>query len=86
MNAKGLDSDAAENALESSCSHEKEYESAISAAAKKLKTLIREKDPVKKSAKLSRFLVSRGFDYDLTRDVVKKVLAQDDFYVDDAAH
>lgn len=77
MNAKGLDEEALENALELSCSREKEYESALSAASKKLKTLIGEEDPGKKRAKLSRFLVSRGFDYDLTMEVVKKVLVLD---------
>lgn len=79
MNAKGFDEDVLDHALESSCSREKEYESALSSALKKLKTLIKE-DPAKKRVKLSRFLVSRGFDYDLTREVVNKVLAQYDSF------
>lgn len=77
LNEKGFDEKDSEIALEACCSYDQELFSAFSAASKKMKSLNKD-DSSKIRVKLSRFLVSRGFDYEITRDVVNRLMDQVD--------
>ena len=47
---------------------------------KKLNTIIKsEKDSYKISGKLYRFLISKGYGYDIVKEVVKEVILLDEF-------
>ena len=75
---KGLDEQEIENALET-IDKDKEKEVALELAKKKYITISkRETDKYKLWNKLSRFLVSRGYDYSLVKDVVKEVVNVED--------
>lgn len=75
MSAKGIEDNAYENAISLACSYEEEFKSALSAATKKMGSLGSETDIIRIKAKLSRFLVGRGFSYDISRDVVNEIIS-----------
>lgn len=50
------------------------YAILLKETAKKLRDLTRETDPWKKRAKLQRYLMSKGFEFDLIQEAVKEVL------------
>jgi regulatory protein len=49
------------------------YAILLKETAKKLRDLSRESDPWKKRAKLQRYLMSKGFEFDLIQEAVKEV-------------
>ena len=49
------------------------YAILLKETAKKLRDLTRETDPWKKRAKLQRYLMSKGFEFDLIQEAVKEV-------------
>ena len=53
---------------------EKEYINTLQESAEKKSKLIKEKHPLKKKYKLMTFLVGKGFENDLVRGVVEKML------------
>lgn len=53
---------------------EKEYMNTLRELAEKKSKFIKEKHPLKKKYKLMSFLTQRGFESDLVRDTVEKVL------------
>ncbi len=69
---KGIDKEISESKL-NEISDEEETERAYELGLKKLKS-IKEEDTLKKSNKLSNFLIYRGFDYDTVKKVVSKIL------------
>lgn len=77
---KGLNDTLIEQEI-SKINSEEEEETAYYLANKKYNILIkREKDNYKLSQKLYRFLVTRGYSYEIASKVIKKLLNQDDFY------
>lgn len=53
---------------------------ALNLAKKKIITIRKsESDNFKASGKLYRFLMSKGYSYDVVKDVVKEVMTVDDF-------
>lgn len=78
MQQKGLDGEDFEKAIGSDCWLENELNSAITAGSKKIRS-IKDEDQSKIRIKLSRFLVSRGFDYDITREAVKIIMEENGF-------
>jgi len=77
---KGLSNNIIEEII-SKLDSAKEEEIAYNLANKKYNLLVkREKDKYKLSQKLYRFLVTKGYSYDIAVKVTKKLLNQDDFY------
>jgi len=77
---KGLNDTLIEQEI-SKINSEEEEETAYYLANKKYNILIkREKDNYKLSQKLYRFLVTRGYSYEIASKVIKKLLNQDNFY------
>jgi len=76
---KGISKELIEEHLSNS-NKENEKDVAFNLAKKKV-GLIRKKenDKYKISGKLYRYLISKGYDYDITNQVVKEVIALDDF-------
>ena len=74
LRARGVDEELVAKAVEE-ITPEEEYESAVAAAAGKLRLLTREKDFRKKREKLFRFLISRGFPPSLCGRVVSEELS-----------
>lgn len=75
MIKKGLDRDLIQSTIEEFDSVDDQFERAIEALSKKMRSLSRESDPWKKREKAYRFLVSRGF----SGGVVSKVIDETDF-------
>lgn len=71
---KGIDREIAEKAMREVSSDENQVAIAIAAAKRKLERLSDERDE-KKKEKLSAFLVSRGFEWEVVRKVVNKLLS-----------
>ncbi len=80
LRAKGVDAETIASAVNRQM--EAEPEALQSALDFKLRTLTRETDPRKKREKLFRFLVSRGFPFDLIRDALEKLDLSDEDGVD----
>lgn len=78
IHQKGLDGEDFEKAIGSACWLENELSSAITAGSKKIRS-IKDEDQSKIRIKLSRFLVSRGFDYETTREAVKIIMEENGF-------
>lgn len=58
----------------------KEKESALNVARKKYESIRKkESDKYKLSGKLYKFLISRGYGYEIVTDVVKKIMSLDEF-------
>lgn len=75
---KGIDPDEIEANLEN-LNKDDEINVAIELAKKKYSQLVlRESDVYKLSNKLCRFLIGRGYDYSLVKDVTKKVINVED--------
>ena len=74
LRARGVDEELVTRAVEE-ITPEEEYDSAVSAAAGKMRLLTREKDMRKKREKLFRFLFSRGFPPSLCSRVVSEQLS-----------
>ncbi|WP_168198341.1 regulatory protein RecX [Crassaminicella thermophila] len=70
---KGMDIELIENIITEELDRETEYENALSLAQKKVKT-IKDTDKRKIYEKLGRYLVYRGYDYDIIRKVIDIVL------------
>lgn len=80
LKKKGIDEEKIEETL-NSFNEEDEKMAAMELAEKKYKQLIkRENDKYKLWNKLCRFLVSRGYNYGLSKEVVKKILSVDETY------
>lgn len=70
---KGIDKDTIENTLES-MDNSVEEETAYNLAIKKYRILSKkENDKYKLNQKLIRFLLGKGYDYGLIKNVIKKV-------------
>ncbi len=69
---KGVDREITDDKLKE-ISDEEEFERAYELGLKKLKS-IKEEDTRKKSGKLSKYLIYRGFDYDTVKKVIEKIL------------
>lgn len=69
---KGIDRETTDNKL-NEISDEEEFERAYELAMKKMKS-IKDEDTLKKSSKLSNFLIYRGFDYETVKKVVERIL------------
>lgn len=77
---KGLDDNLIEKEIAKIDSDEEE-DIAYNLANKKYNILRkRENDNYKLSQKLYRFILSKGYSYDIASKVIKKLLKQDDFY------
>lgn len=75
---KGISSDIIDNVIEE-ISVDDEKEVAFELAKKKYKSLLRsEKDRYKLWNKLCRYLVGRGYDYSISKDVTNQVLDMED--------
>ncbi|PRR81952.1 recombination regulator RecX [Clostridium vincentii] len=75
---KGIDPNEIEDNL-TNINKEQEKDVALELVKKKYSQLVnREKDIYKISSKLYRFLVGRGYDYTLAKDVIKKTMNMDD--------
>ncbi|MBS4033774.1 MAG: regulatory protein RecX [Ignavibacterium sp.] len=78
---KGIAADIIKNAVKNYTDAESQQASATDLAKKKLNFIAkRENDKNKIKQKLIAFLLSRGFDYDIARDSVSKVIIDDDDY------
>lgn len=78
---KGISADIINNVLKNYADAESQQTTAADLAKKKLNLIAkRENDKKKIKQKLSAFLLSRGFDYDIARDAVRKVIMDDDDY------
>ena len=76
---KGVSKEIIEKEL-SNVDKEDEKSTALNLAKKKIITIKKsESDNYKVSGKLYRFLISKGYSYDVVKDVVKEVMALDDF-------
>lgn len=76
---KGIAKEIIEDEL-SKLNNENEKNTAINLAKKKLKSIEKkENDNYKISGKLYRYLMSKGYTYDVTKDVVKEIMSLDDF-------
>lgn len=73
LRARGVEQELLESALEQ-ITPEDEENAARSAAAGKLRLLVREKDIRKKKEKLFRFMISRGFAPELAGRIVREVM------------
>ncbi|ATD55304.1 recombination regulator RecX [Clostridium chauvoei] len=77
---KGISEDLIKNQI-SNIDENAEREVAYSLALKKYNLLIkREQDNYKLSQKLYRFLLSKGYSYDVTSEIVKKVTSNEEIY------
>ena len=77
LRTRGISEEELSEALEK-LTPENESAAARSAAAGKLRLLVREKDKRKKREKLFRFLISRGFSPDLVHSTVSELLAEEE--------
>lgn len=78
---KGISSELIDKALKSYSTPESENETASALAKKKLSIITkRESDPQKVKQKLLSYLVSRGFQYELSFEVIQKLLGVRDEY------
>lgn len=79
---KGVSPDIVNKVLKSFADSESQLESAIDVAKKKLNLISKkESDKKKIKQKLSAFLLSRGFDYEISRDAVNKlIIKEEDYY------
>ena len=77
LRTRGISEEELSEALEK-LTPENESAAARSAAAGKLRLLVREKDKRKKREKLFRFLISRGFSPDLVLSTVSELLAEEE--------
>ncbi len=60
--------------------HDEEKKAALTIGRKKYESIIKkESDTYKLSGKLYRFLISRGYAYDIVKDVVKEIMSLDEF-------
>lgn len=76
---KGVSKEVIEKEL-SNVDREEEKISALNLAKKKINTIMkRETDTYKISGKLYRFLMTKGFNYELVKEVVKEVMSLDEF-------
>lgn len=76
---KGIDPDEIEANL-TILNKNEEINVALELAKKKYSQIVlRESDKYKLSDKLCRFLIGRGYDYALVKDVIKKVINSEDF-------
>src|SRR5471030_1666917 len=76
---KGIAKEIIEDEL-SKLNKESEKNTAINLAKKKLKSIEKkESDNYKISGKLYNYLMSKGYTYDVTKDVVKEIMSLDDF-------
>lgn len=76
---KGIDDNLIEEAI-SNIDYQDEIDVAYNLAIKKYNTLSkREEDKFKLSQKLYRFLLSKGYNYDIVSNVVKRVINLDEF-------
>jgi len=76
---KGISKDSIDEEL-SSLNKENEKNVALNIAKKKLNTIKKkENDNYKISAKLYRYLLSKGYGYDITNEVVKEIMSLDEF-------
>lgn len=77
---KGISKDTIEKYLDMVDSHV-EINTALELAKKKYRSIIKsESDSYKINGKLYRFLVSKGYNYDVVKDVVKKVTSSDEIF------
>lgn len=77
---KGISKDIIEKYLEMVDS-DVERNTALELAKKKYKSIIKsESDSYRINGKLYRFLVSKGYNYDVVKDVVKKVTSSDEIF------
>lgn len=77
LRTRGIGEEELSEALEA-ITPENESAAARSAAAGKMRLLVREKDRRKKREKLFRFLISRGFSLDLVHTTVSELLAAEE--------
>lgn len=76
---KGISKEILEEEL-SNLNKENERNTAINVAKKKLAAIKKkENDNYKISGKLYRYLISKGYEYDVTKDVIKEIMSLDDF-------
>ncbi|WP_129595960.1 regulatory protein RecX [Anaerophilus nitritogenes] len=70
---KGVDHEFVENALKEEFNEEREYENARLLALRKRKS-IKDEDPQKIYEKIGRYLVYKGYGYDLIRKVLNEIV------------
>lgn len=76
---KGISKEAIEEELQN-VDKDDERRVALNLAQKKLSTIKKsESDKYKISGKLYRFLISKGYNYDIVKDTVKELMSLDDF-------
>jgi regulatory protein len=76
--SKGVSGSIIDEAIQAFDSEENQNETALTLANKKYKSLIkRETDNRKIKQKIISFLLSRGFDYEISAEVVNKIIQQD---------
>lgn len=76
---RGVNQNTINELLESESLEGEDYQNALHLAEKKIRLLSKkENDHRKVSLKLMNYLYSRGFEYDLIKEVVKKVLKPDE--------
>lgn len=76
--SKGVSSSIIDEAIQSFDSEEDQNQTALMLANKKFKNLkLRESDNRKIKQKIISFLLSRGFEYDISAEVVNKIITQD---------
>lgn len=73
LRARGVDMETIDSAL-GNLSPDEEENAARTAAAGKLRMLVREKDPRKKREKLFRFMISRGFAPELAGRIIRETV------------
>ncbi|MDT8716553.1 recombination regulator RecX [Clostridium sp. 19966] len=77
LTRKGISEDVL-NPLLNDSTKEKEYDGAKAAALKKYNLIAKnESDKSKIYQKLVRFLMSKGYDYDIVKDIVKSILREE---------
>ncbi len=74
LRQKGIDSEIVSLAIEEVSSEDKEYEQALDAAAKKMKTTYRNDDKNAVYRKLGGYLSRRGYPYSIVSRVLREVL------------
>lgn len=80
MIKRGISAEIINDVLNETFSSEKEEQSALEIAEKKYKQLLnKESDKRKLYQKLMMFLQSKGYDYELSSEVVRKILKVDEY-------
>jgi len=78
---KGIDSGIADDIIKKFAGSENQFDNALQIAGKKLKLVSsRENDSRKVKQKILSFLISRGFGYELSSDVINKLIKDEEHY------